>query len=189
MRTKVRFWRWRRNELKRRSDIAETWTRVAAGTLLVIGAPLAGAATATAVDEATLHQHSDWHQASAVLTEDAPTGANALPAEHGHVRATIRWKDPDGTTHTGRALVTPAADAGTRTTIWLDDSGALHDAPPTPGEAAAQGAVFGGAAAGITCLFALGGRRIVQWRLDRSRAAAWEREWAAIGPEWGHHHA
>ncbi|WP_127358500.1 Rv1733c family protein [Actinacidiphila soli] len=187
MSTKVRLWRWRRNPLRRGSDVAEAWAVVAAGVLLAIGAPAVGASTAVGVEAATLRESQDWHRASAVLTENAPaTAALYTGSDNGRVRATVRWTASDGSSRTGRALVKPGTDSGARVTIWLDEHGALQNPPATPDAARAQGIVMGSFAATSTCLLVLGGRWLVRVRLDRRRAAEWESEWAEVGPKWGH---
>ena len=187
MSTKVRLWRWRRNPLKRRSDVTEAWVVLAAGVLVAVGAPAVGAATAIGVEDATLSASQNWHTASAVLTRDAAAESTVYGgSDSGKVRASVRWTASDGTAHTGRALVKPGTDSGARTTIWLDEHGALKDPPATPAEATAQGIFFGSVAAGGAGLLVLGGRWVVRLRLDRRRAGEWENEWAEVGPKWGH---
>lgn len=46
MRTRMWGRRLRRNPLRRRSDVVEAWTVLAVAVLLLLGAPLLGAATA-----------------------------------------------------------------------------------------------------------------------------------------------
>ncbi|MBW8820836.1 MAG: hypothetical protein JF598_22125, partial [Streptomyces sp.] len=69
MRTRVRGWRWRRNPLRRRSDVIEAWTVLAVAALMLLGAPLVGAVVgwwahgdARAVAAA---QHSERHRVRA----------------------------------------------------------------------------------------------------------------------------
>src|SRR5207237_251923 len=44
MRTRVYGWRWRRNPLRRRSDVVEAWTVLVVAVLLSVVAPLVGVA-------------------------------------------------------------------------------------------------------------------------------------------------
>ncbi|NBM19921.1 hypothetical protein [Streptomyces sp. GC420] len=189
MGSRVGLWRFRRNELKRRSDTAEAWTYVAAAVLIAVAAPAAGAATAVAVEDASLRRGQDWHTVSAVLTKDAPPASRAGYAQAGQVRATVRWTAADGTERSGRALVSPGTEAGAKTTVWLDEGGALHDAPLSASDAEIEGIASGALAATGAALLVLGGALTVRVRLDRRREAEWEREWAQVGPQWGHHHA
>jgi hypothetical protein len=185
--TTVRLWRWRRNPLRRGSDRAERWSVLAAGVLLVVGAPVVGAVTATGVEDATLRQSQDWRRTYAVLTEDAPPAPDSAYVESsdGRVRATVRWTTADGATQRGDALVDPGSRSGTRITIWLDGTGALKGGPATAAEALAQGVVLGALAATGTGLLTLGGLWTVRFRLDAHRDGQWEREWAEIDPYWG----
>lgn len=183
----ARFWRWRRNPLRRRSDRVEAWTVLAAGVLLAAAAPAVGVAAGAGVESAALAQSRGWHRTSAVLTQEAPATSGSVYADSAGypVRATVRWTATDGSTRTGKALVQPGSQAGTRTVIWLDRHGALKDKPATHSEAVAQGVVLGSLAATGTGLLVLGGLWTVRFRLDAARDTEWEREWAAIDPHWG----
>jgi hypothetical protein len=183
---KVRLWRWRRNPLRRGTDRVEAWSVLAAGLLLAVGAPAVGAVTSTTVEDSVLRQGQDWHRTSAVLTQDARDASGVYTGtDNDRVRATVRWTTADGATRTGKALVEPGSDAGTRTTVWLDAQGRLKDAPASPTEAFAQGVVLGSLAAAGTGLLSLGGLKAVRFGLDARRERDWEREWAEIDPRWG----
>ncbi|NBM19629.1 hypothetical protein [Streptomyces sp. GC420] len=184
MRTKARFWRWRKNPLRRRSDAAEAWAVLATGVLLATAAPAAGVVTGLQVEENALRQGSDLRQTTAVLTEDAPEFAYT---EGGRVRAEARWTVPDGTTRTGRALVQAATDAGAKVTVWLDEDAQLHDPPATPAQATVQGVAFGSIGALGAATLVLGSGWVVRVFLDRHREAEWGREWAVVGPRWEQH--
>ncbi|WP_322973999.1 Rv1733c family protein [Actinacidiphila oryziradicis] len=101
----------------------------------------------------------------------------------------MRWTVSDGSSATGKGLVEPGSEAGSRTTVWLDRQGALKNDLATPGQLMATGIVFGTFAAGGRCLLVLGGRWAVRVWLDRRRDAEWENEWALVGPQWGHRRA
>ncbi|MYS43445.1 hypothetical protein GTY23_19820, partial [Streptomyces sp. SID5998] len=47
----VRWWRWRRNPLRRTSDVVEAWILLVAWTLAVLGGLVAGLLTAGAVQQ------------------------------------------------------------------------------------------------------------------------------------------
>ncbi|MEU1622458.1 hypothetical protein ABZ479_34850 [Streptomyces sp. NPDC005722] len=184
------FWRWRRNPMRRRSDVLEAWTGVAAALLIAAGAPAAGAATAVAVEHSELRHSAGTHLATAVLTEDAAKAVeNPYTGSIGKVLTTVRWTAPDGSTRTGEARVEPGSHAGSPTTVWLDAGGHLQQNRLTPAQAEAQGVVFGTVAATGACALVLAGRWIVRLRIDRHRAAAWDREWERTGPSWGHRRA
>ncbi|TKA09454.1 Rv1733c family protein [Actinacidiphila oryziradicis] len=181
MGAKARFWRWRHNPLRRRSDVAEAWVVLTTAVLMAVGVPLAGALSAAGVGHALLSQRQNRHRTSAVLTEDAEhvvSGAYVL------ARATVRWTASNGTVRTAKTQVTSGSKAGTKTVIWTDGQGRLTDEPPTSGQAYAQSVLAGALAAGSVTVLLLGGREVLRLRLDRDRTAEWEREWAQIGPEW-----
>lgn len=99
------------------------------------------------------------------------------------VRSAVRWTTEDGRRHTGQALVRPDSQAGSRTTIWLDDEGALRDAPVDP--ARAQAVACGSLATARTALVAGSGWTLSRVCLNRRRTVVLDREWERVGPEWG----
>ncbi|MFI1096802.1 hypothetical protein [Streptomyces sp. NPDC020917] len=187
MRTTVRFWRWRRNPLKRGTDRAEAWSAALLSVMLFAGAPAAGVATGLGVAAAASDPPAGWHTTAAVQTQKAPpapTGfgyADGLPG----VRSPVRWTTSDGHTHTGQALVSPGSPAGSRVTVWLDRTGSLRDNPVDPTLVRARGVAYGTCAATATALLAGGAWAGTRRYLDRRRAADLDREWARIGPQWG----
>lgn len=189
MAAKVRLWRWRRNPLRRPTDVAEGWIGLATIALTVVLAPAAGAVAAVSVEDALLQHGQDWHRTSAVLTEDAAPADAAMTTgvDAAHVQATVRWTAPDDSVHTAVTQVAPGAKAGAATTIWTDAQGRLRSQPPSAAQAQAQGDLAGGCvAAGVVVLLIGGNRVIVRTTLDRRRAQDWERAWAEVEPRWSH---
>ncbi|MFF7678936.1 hypothetical protein [Actinacidiphila glaucinigra] len=190
MGTSVRFWRWRRNPLRRGTDVAEAWTGVAAAVLIAVGGPAAGATTAVAVEHDALHESQGLHQVTAVVTENAADAVeNDYTGSTGKVHAPVRWTAPDGSEHTGSARVDPNTRAGSTTGVWVDSDDELREPPLTPVQAQIQGQVFGVFAAIGASGLVLAGRWAVRVRIDRHRAQAWDREWAEVEPSWGHRRA
>ena len=193
MRTTVRFWRWRRNTLRRRTDRAEAWVVLVAGLLLFLGAPAAGVAAGAGTLAHAPRPGADWHRQTAVLVHDAP----AVPADSwtavdsggAHVRAMVRWTAPGGAAHTGDAQVPAGSHAGNRVQVWVDGHGTLRDNPNDPAQTQARAVVFGLMTCTVLCLLVLGLRYLVLAAMGRRRAAALDREWAQVGPSWGHHPA
>ncbi|WP_405776658.1 hypothetical protein [Streptomyces sp. NBC_01538] len=184
--TRQRWWRWRRNSLRRHADIVEAWIVLAVWTVIVLGGTLVGLVTAHAADESFAQLRRERHSVPAVLVEGT---AEAVPTAKGaaseRVRAQVRWTAPDGSPRTGRTLVDSEHQAGSRVVIWLNNRGQLTAEPPTAGAAAFEAALFGTGAAltfgGLT--YATG--RLAQWRLDQGRCEQWGREWDQAGPQWG----
>ncbi|MDX2702373.1 hypothetical protein PV350_05850 [Streptomyces sp. PA03-6a] len=187
---RVMFWRWRRNSMRRGTDVAEAWTGVAAAVLMAVGGPAAGVASAVAVEHDALHQGDGMRQVTAVLTEDAADAVeNSYTGSSGTVRATVRWTAPDGVAHVGSARVEPNSRTGSTTPVWVDRHDEIREPLLTPVQAEVQGQVFGVFAATGAGGLVLAGRWAVRLRIDRHRAAAWEREWAEVEPSWGHRRA
>ncbi|MEU1804651.1 hypothetical protein [Streptomyces sp. NPDC019937] len=184
-----RLWRWRRNPLKRRSDVVEAWVVLVTGLVMVVGGPVAGVATGDAVAAGLRQERAERHRVPARLVENAPA---ALPAADGtdtaRVRALVRWTASDGTVHTGTARVDEGRRAGTATTVWTDDRGRLVPDPPSERQAATRATLAGASASAGVCLVSLAGRGVVRWRLDRGREREWERAWAEVGPRWTRRH-
>ncbi|MGW3664987.1 Rv1733c family protein [Streptomyces sp. NPDC005141] len=180
MGTRIGLWRWRRNPLRRRSDVTEAWVVLGTFLLLATGAPAVGAAVGLNAHNTALRHGRDWQRTTAVLVSDAPDSVYA------DTRAAVRWTAPDGSTRIGTALVRAGTGAGAAATVWQDERGAMREAPVTATEAAAQGVLFGTLAAGGTAAVVLGSRWVVRVRLDRGRDREWERAWAAMGPRPGH---
>ncbi|MFJ8112057.1 hypothetical protein [Streptomyces sp. NPDC096132] len=187
---RVLLWRWRRNPLRRRSDIAEAWIGVAAAALLLFMAPAVGVVTAVVGERSALDQAQGLHRAAARLVEDATvTPSRFSGMTDDHARATVRWTLPDGSSRTGEAMTAAGGKAGSSTTVWLDDAGRLRPAPPTPAQAGAQGTALGAAAGAGACVLVAGASWAARARLDARRTAQWDRAWATFNTDRGHRHA
>ncbi|WP_328687854.1 hypothetical protein OHA74_54390 [Streptomyces phaeochromogenes] len=176
---RARLWRWRRNPLRRRSDIAEAWVVLAGWVLALVGGLLAGLVTADSVERAADRQRVDRRSVSAILAEDAEDkGAPWAVSDH-RVRTKVRWTAPDGSIRTDEARVAPKTPAGNRVTVWIDKSGSLVTEPVTDEEAEIQ-AAFGGVLAAMGAGAAVSGavwlaRRCLYLRRIQQWAAEWER--------------
>ncbi|MET7690352.1 hypothetical protein ABZT06_20615 [Streptomyces sp. NPDC005483] len=181
----VRWWRLRRNPLRRRSYLVEAWLRLATGILAVTAAIVAGVLTAHAVEGDLDGLRAERHAVPAVVTEDAKRNISVEGTDSDRAWAHVRWKAADGTPRTGVARVDTASRIGSTTLVWLDAKGRLVPEPATVDEAELQGAVLGAAAAVsagasvilLGCLACAG--------LDRRRQEQWDMEWTLIGPQWG----
>ncbi|MBQ0826825.1 Rv1733c family protein [Streptomyces tagetis] len=193
MRTRVRGWRWRRNPLRRRSDVVEAWTVLIVALLLFIGVPLVGVyAAARAHDQAeqvAAVQRAQRHRVTATVVRTDPS---SLPSEQtdGHAsRATVRWHAPDGGTRTAGTEVPSGTRQGDVIGLWLDGKGRTV-APPTDDTAVWQHTVTVGTCttlgAGLTVLLMHGGAYRL---LQRHRLTGWEREWERTEPRWSHRRA
>ncbi|WNM31221.1 hypothetical protein RKE30_12770 [Streptomyces sp. Li-HN-5-11] len=183
-RTKVPLWRWRNNPVRRRDDVLEAWLLLTIWVLIAVGGTVAGLATARAADQVFAQQRAERTPLPAVLLDDVPRAATGMGRDLASAR--VRWTTSDGATHSGMTLVTTGKQAGSTVRIWIDAQGKLSTQPPTPTRAAVEAGLFGVAAAlavsGV--VFGIGGYG--RWYLDRRRIQRWDREWALVGPKWGH---
>ncbi|KUL75376.1 MULTISPECIES: hypothetical protein [unclassified Streptomyces] len=183
--TKVRLWRWRRNPLKRRSDVVEAWVVLCAWLLAVLGGVFAGLWAADAVVGSAERVRAETRQVTAVLVRDAEEpGPARVTADH-LVWAPVRWTDPDGRTRTDEARVPPKAKAGGKVDVWTDRQGRVVNEPLSGAEttlhAVSGGLLAGGGAAGLV----LGAGWVVRLVMERRRLEEWAAEWERLDTPWG----
>ncbi|WP_416982613.1 hypothetical protein [Streptomyces sp. T028] len=188
---RVSLWRWRRNPLRRRSDVAEAWIGVAAAALLLLAAPAVGVLAAGVAERSALDQARGLHRTAARLVEDmAPATPSRLSGTgEGDVRSTVRWTTSDGSIKTGEAFVAAGGKAGSPVTVWLDAAGRPRPAPPTPARARSHGAAVGVAGGAGLGLLVVSGWGAVQVWLEARRLAQWDRAWAEFDTERGRRQA
>ena len=75
----VRWWRWRRNVLKRRVDVVEAWVVLVGWVLALLVGVVAGLVAAGTVEQAVVRQRAESRQVPAVVVKDAPGPASARP--------------------------------------------------------------------------------------------------------------
>ncbi|WP_328680798.1 hypothetical protein OG905_35320 [Streptomyces sp. NBC_00322] len=196
MRTAAGVWRWRRNPLRRATDLIEAWLALVAAVLLVTAAPavgwLGGSLTDDSLRQSVRIQRQQRHPVTATVLRPAeeprpaaydPEGAAAREKRRPVV---AKWTAVDGSRHTGTvSTVLRTARAGDTFTIWTGRTGRIVGRPMDAATARVH-AVLAGIAAAVSA----GGlvecaRRLVMWRLVRRRHARLDRAWAAAGPDWG----
>ncbi|MFJ8163897.1 hypothetical protein ACIRBY_23620 [Streptomyces sp. NPDC096136] len=199
MRTAMGVWRWRRNPLRRPTDLVEAWVACVALVCVLLVAPAVGWAAGLRVDgilqRAAHEQRQERYLVPAVVVRpaaepSAPAGADAEPSAQrtAPARTTIvaSWTAPDGSSHEGAV---PAAEEpprpGDRFRIWTDIRGRLVGQPLDPGAASFHAAMAGLAAALTAAALTETLRRLVVRRLMHRRYVRLDRAWAAAGPDWG----
>jgi hypothetical protein len=194
MRTRVRGWRWRRNPLRRRSDVVEAWTVVIVALLLFVGAPLLGAATAWwgygQAKAVVAEQRADRHHVRAAVVDRAPDplSAELLGGQHSY-RATVHWVAPDGTQKSTTARVPAHTRHGDTVDVWLDSHGRSVPPPSNASEIWQHSATIGSFTTIGTALTVLLAHRAVRGVALRRRMAEWDRDWALTEPQWTHRRA
>ncbi|MFJ7777356.1 hypothetical protein [Streptomyces yangpuensis] len=201
MRTAMGVWRWRRNPLRRPTDLFEAWVAFAALLCVVLVAPAVGWVAGLRVDgtlqQAVHEQRQERHLVPAVVVRPAPApdaDPDADPSEDPAAQRTAprrtqivaAWTGPDGSSHEGTV---PAAEEpphpGDRFRIWTDARGRLVGRPLDPSAASFHAGTVGLAAAAGVAVLAVTVRRLVVRRLMHRRYIRLDRAWAAAGPDWG----
>ncbi|CAM5305377.1 hypothetical protein STENM36S_05207 [Streptomyces tendae] len=194
MRTRVRGWRWRRNPLRRRSDVVEAWTTVIVALLLFVAAPLLGAATAWwgygQARSIVAEQRAERHhvRATVVDRQSATLPTSQLSGQQSY-RATVHWKAADGTEKSTTARVPADTRHGDRVEVWLDSRGQSVPPPSDGAELWQHSATIGSFTTIGTALTVLLAHRAVRAVALRRRMAEWDRDWALTEPQWTHRRA
>jgi hypothetical protein len=186
----VRWWRWRRNPLRRPSDLLQAWIGLILAITVAITGPLAawavstavhGALTATAKEQARTGRHT-----TAALLNDAPGHPEPGSAEARETQypVKVRYTAPDGTARTATTDVNPALPAGHRVRVWTNAEGTLTK-PPMPPDEIRNRAVGAGALTALAVLITgTLAYRLTARVLDQRRMRAWEAEWQQNARRW-----
>lgn len=188
--------RWRRNPLRRTTDLVEAWAALATALLIAIAAPAAGVLGGALVDSslrsAVRLQHAQRHPATAVVLGRAPGrhrwASDAESPVAGDIGDQVRaeWRAPDGAAHTG-TLSAPGHDPRTGATfrVWTDDGGEVVAEPMTASAARIQAVLAAVVTTALVVALLECGRRLFVWRLVKRRYRRLDRDWAGVGPDWG----
>ncbi|WP_338015976.1 Rv1733c family protein [Streptomyces sp. CB02923] len=188
------LWRWRRNPLRRTTDLLEAWVALATALLIALGGGFAGWAAGRSAHDALLRsvrtQAQERHQVWATPDRTAPRTPAALDPEGSagrdtHRRVDARWTAPDGSEHRGPVAAAGAVRPGERFRIWTDGQGRVVPRPMDASTARAHAALAGLGAAAAAAAVAEGGRQLVTRRMLACRYRRWEREWERAGQDWG----
>ncbi|MFC8508764.1 hypothetical protein ACFU3J_19140 [Streptomyces sp. NPDC057411] len=195
MRTAIGLWRWRRNPLRRTTDLVEAWVAFTAALLLCLAVPAAGVAAGLSAN-ASLQRSVRAQYAERVPTvarvvrvADEATGERADEAAgEQRLRPAVvaDWTAPDGRRHTGTVTTTRQhAHPGDSFPLWTDRSGRAVTPPMHPETARAHALIAGLTVAALAALVVESVRRLVVHRLVQRRYARLDRAWAQAGPDWG----
>ncbi|KOG37081.1 Rv1733c family protein [Streptomyces resistomycificus] len=187
---RVLLWRWRRNPLRRRTDLAQAWIAVA----LILAVP---AATLTAMflvgdtayrhHEATAqHQAATRHHTTAVLLDGSPRHPEpgSDEAKKALYPVPVRFTDPRGLTRTAEADVEPALPAGSTVRVWISTEGKVTDPPLTAEQVRDRAVGYAVLATLAVPLLGVAAYGYANRRLERHNLARWEAAWADTAPRW-----
>ncbi|MEU5979288.1 hypothetical protein [Streptomyces sp. NPDC047315] len=187
-----RGWRWRRNPLRRRSDLVDAWIGLLLAVLLFIGAPLAGTLTGSAVHAREAAEadrvRSTSHSVQAVVTGDVPQLSTDSQQTGGAVLlpATVRWTTADGT-RTAVAKVPAGAERGSHVQIRVDDRGRVVPAPRSDAAITAEAIETGSFVTAGAVLVVAGVRLTANTLSTHHHLVEWERDWVKTAPDWTAH--
>ncbi|MFG3203607.1 hypothetical protein [Streptomyces sp. NPDC048192] len=112
--TRVRGWRWRRNPLRRRSDVVDAWLLLAAWTVALVSGLVVGLLTADAVGHMTPRPAPSRPAATALVD---PESAQS-PSPRGAGDAPQPRHPATGQSPGGRAVAALMAAAATGGLVW-----------------------------------------------------------------------
>lgn len=189
------LWRWRRNPLCRRTDLAEAWVALVALLLIAVAAPVTGALAGTAAQNSLQRsaqaQHRSRHLVTATVvrrlqTTHAEPDPDVAPARDTRSRVLARWTAPDGTPRHGPVMSElESPRKGDRFRLWMDPHGRIVTRPLDSATATTHAVLAGIGAALLVAGAVEAGRQLTVWRQVRHRYARWDQAWDRTGPDWG----
>lgn len=188
-------WRWRRNALRRRTDVVESWL-VLITTLLFCAVPAVGVWAGHSVDRTLQRvvrtQRSERSLVAATLQPGKPAKGDLTISSSGVTKSsavthasTLRWTGPDHSVHTAAVSSDLQIRHRGGILLWTDHKGALVPPPLDPATATTHSVLAGFAAGTAGGGLVLISKELLMWRLMRRRMDSWEREWARFGQDWG----
>ncbi|WP_129311046.1 hypothetical protein [Streptomyces sp. L2] len=195
MRVITGLWRWRRNPLRRATDLTEAWVALVALLLIAVAAPLTGSLVGAAAQNSLQRSVREQRHARHLVTATVVRRLGGAPAANDPDSATARrirsrvladWRAPDGSERRGPVLAAlKSPRQGDHFQVWTDTRGQIATRPLDPATATTHAVL-----AGLGAALAVGGlvesvRRLIVWRMVRRRYAGWDRAWDRAGPDWG----
>jgi hypothetical protein len=187
---RVLLWRWRRNPLRRRTDLAQAW--IALGLFLAVLAAipaamfLVGDAAYHHQQQTARHEAATRHHTTAVLLHDAPRHPEPGSAEAKETLypVTVRFAGPRGHTRTAEADVAPGLPADSTVRIWVSDDGKITEPPLAPEQVRSRAMGCALLAAMAVPLIGTALYGYISRRLERRNLAGWDTAWARTAPRW-----
>lgn len=189
------LWRWRRNPLRRATDLAEAWVALAALLLILVVAPVAGVVVGglaqDSLQESVRDQRGTRHVVTATVArklDRSPLDADPETSTGREMRTRVLadWTAPDGTAQHGPVLANlKDPHRGDHFTIWTDARGHIVARPLDSATATTHAVLAGFGAALLGIGLVESARRLIVWRMVRRRYARWDQAWERVGPDWG----
>jgi hypothetical protein len=187
---RVLLWRWRRNPLRRRTDLAQAWIAVGLFLAVLAATPsatfLVGDTAYRHYKETARHQSATRHDTSAVLVRDAPRHPEpgSDEAKKALYPVTVRFTNTHGRSRTATTDAVPGLAAGSVIRVWVDAEGKIADAPLTSRQVR-DGAIGCAVLAAMAVpLLGTAAYAYARRRLERHNLAQWDSAWARVAPRW-----
>lgn len=186
----VLLWRWRRNPLRRRTDLVQAWIAIGLFLAVVTATPatavLVGDAARRHTEQTARHQAATRHHTTAVLVHDAPRHPEpgSVEAKKTRYPVSVRFTDRHGDTRTAEADVEPALTAGNRIPVWVSDEGKVTEPPLTEAEVRDHTMGYTVLATIAVPLMGAAAYAGAHRRLERHNLAQWGAAWARTAPRW-----
>ncbi|MEU2336852.1 hypothetical protein ABZ608_25185 [Streptomyces sp. NPDC013172] len=196
MRTIRGLWRWRRNPLRRATDLVEAWLALVTLVLIAVAAPVlgsvVGAAAQGALQRSVRQQHHDRHLVTVTVVRrlgggtPVETDPDVAGVRDSRSRVLADWTAPDGSHRQGSVLTTlKSPDKGDHFDVWTDQHGLITARPLDSATASTHAVLAGFGAALLAAGLVEGARRMIVWRMVHRRYARWDQAWERAGPDWG----
>lgn len=189
------LWRWRRNPLRRATDLTEAWVALAALVLIAVAAPVTGVLVGTTAQDSLQRSAREQQHERHLVTATVVRRLGGAPVEtdpdtsavgDAHSRVLADWQAPGGGHRRGPALAKlRSPHPGDRFALWTDRHGRVTTRPLDSPTATTHAVLAGLGAALLTAGLVECGRRLIVWRMVRRRYARWDRAWDRAGPDWG----
>lgn len=184
------LWRWRRNPLRRRTDLVQAWIAVTLFLTVLTATPaavvLVGDAARRHMERTAEDQADTRHHTTAVLVHDAPRHPEpgSVEAKGTRYPVSVRFTDRHGETRTAQAEVEPALTAGNTIAVWVSDEGKVTDPPLTEQEVRDHTRGYTVLAAIAVPILGAAAYACAHRRLERHNLAQWGAAWARTAPRW-----
>ncbi|MFF4040361.1 hypothetical protein [Streptomyces sp. NPDC001816] len=189
------LWRWRRNPLRRTTDLAEAWVALVALVLVSVAAPVIGSLVGVAAQDSLQRSVREQQHSRHLVTATVVRGLGSAPMEtdpdtgtahDARSRVLADWTAPDGTRQHGVALANlKSPQAGDHFRLWTDPHGRITTRPLDSPTATTHAVLAGFGAALLAVGLVESSRRLIVWRMVRRRYARWDQAWDRAGPDWG----
>ncbi|MGW2705536.1 Rv1733c family protein [Streptomyces sp. NPDC001340] len=189
------LWRWRRNPLRRTTDLAEAWVALVALVLVSVAAPVIGSLVGVAAQDSLQRSVREQQHSRHLVTATVVRGLGSAPMEtdpdtgtahDARSRVLADWTAPDGTRQHGVALANlKSPQAGDHFRLWTDPHGRITTRPLDSPTATTHAVLAGFGAALLVVGLVESSRRLIVWRMVRRRYARWDQAWDRAGPDWG----